>query len=113
MNISLLYTLFFICIMALYPVEAQITGEEILKKMDFNRVYQSLIYSGTMKIQIGNQIRTKNMQVRAVNNNGKKAVVQYTNPEDQGTKCYLPHLHHIFLEFFLHYYSAQKSTMQP
>jgi hypothetical protein len=27
--------------------------------------------------------------------------------------CNIPHLHHILLEFFLHYYSAQKSTIQP
>ncbi len=39
-----------------------------------------------MSIQIGNQIRTKNMQVNAINNNETKAVVQFTNPEDLGTK---------------------------
>lgn len=86
MNKLSLYTLFYICIIAIYPVGAQITGKEILKKMDFNRIYQSLTYSGTMKIQIGNQIRTKKMDVKAINNDEPKAIVQFTNPEDQGTK---------------------------
>lgn len=86
MKMVSLHVLFIICTITVHPLEAQITGEEILEKMDFNRIYKSLIYSGTMSIQIGNQIRTKNMQVSAINNNETKAVVQFTNPEDLGTK---------------------------
>jgi outer membrane lipoprotein-sorting protein len=63
-----------------------LTGEEILDKMDINRDYKSIEYSGSMDITIGKQKRTKTMRANAMGGSETKAVVEYTNPEDRGTK---------------------------
>lgn len=64
-----------------------LTGEEILDRMDRNRDYTTITYSGTMTIHIGDEVRTKAMVTKALNVKGDtKAIVEFTNPEDQGTK---------------------------
>ncbi len=63
-----------------------LTGEEILDKMDVNRDYKSIEYSGSMQITIGKQKRTKTMKATAMGGTETKAIVEYTNPEDKGTK---------------------------
>lgn len=62
------------------------TGEEILAKMDLNRDYKSITYDGEMVITIGKQERTKNMKAVALGGSSTKAIVEYTNPSDRGTK---------------------------
>ncbi len=62
------------------------TGEEILEKMDVNRDFESIQYEGSMLITIGKQKRVKNMKSIAIGGKETKAVVEYTNPEDKGTK---------------------------
>lgn len=63
-----------------------LSGEEILEKMDKNGTFKTISYSGKMIIKIGNQTRTKSMTAKAVSGEIKKAVVEYTNPEDAGTR---------------------------
>ena len=63
-----------------------LTGEEILEKMDSHRDYKTITYVGTMKIYINDKVRTKNMKTEALNSNETKAIVEFTNPEDEGTK---------------------------
>ncbi len=62
------------------------SGEEILDKMDVNRDYESISYEGSMLITIGSQKRVKNMKATAMGGAETKAIVEYTNPEDKGTK---------------------------
>jgi outer membrane lipoprotein-sorting protein len=63
-----------------------LTGEEILARMDKNRDYKTITYSGTMVIHVNNQARTKTMKTEALNREETKAIVEFTNPEDNGTK---------------------------
>lgn len=86
MNFSSFYLCLFVCIGVISEISAQLTGEEILERMDLNRDYKSLIYSGSMKISVGNQVRVKHLEVRVINKDESKAIVHFTNPEDQGTK---------------------------
>ena len=61
-----------------------LTADEILAAMDKNRDYRTVTYTGTMEIQTGGEIRTKNMKVQGEGDS--KAVVEFTNPQDQGVK---------------------------
>ena len=62
-----------------------LTGLELLQKIDENEFYQTIEYSGTMTIHIDDQVRTKKMTTQA-RSEGNKALVEFTNPEDYGTK---------------------------
>ena len=68
--------------------EENITGEEILRKIDENEYYVTIEYTGKMIIHIDDQIRTKELAVQA-RSEGHKALVEFTNPEDYGTKYLL------------------------
>jgi len=61
------------------------TGEEILTQMDANRNHESIVYQGSMTIHINDTRRTKTMKAKALSE-GKKALVTFTNPEDEGTR---------------------------
>ncbi len=63
---------------------AALSGEEILQRMDRNMTFASVSYSGTLAIHSGNAVRTKQMKTVAVGTS--KALVEFTNPEDRGTK---------------------------
>lgn len=63
-----------------------LTGEEILNKMDTHRDYKTITYTGIMKIYINDKVRTKNLKTEALNSDETKAIVEFTNPEDEGTK---------------------------
>jgi outer membrane lipoprotein-sorting protein len=58
--------------------------EDILAKLDANISYESIRYSGRMEITIGGETRYKTMDVIAKGT--KKAFVEFTNPEDRGTR---------------------------
>ncbi|MDG5813956.1 outer membrane lipoprotein-sorting protein [Chitinispirillales bacterium ANBcel5] len=62
------------------------SGDEILLKMDQNRNFSSMQYRATMTIIVGNETRTKEMTVKAISGEERKAMVEFTNPEDRGTK---------------------------
>ncbi|HUX14277.1 MAG TPA: outer membrane lipoprotein-sorting protein [Spirochaetia bacterium] len=61
-----------------------LTGEEILRKVDQNMAYDSISYAATFAIYSGETVRTKQMKAVAVGTS--KALVEFTNPEDNGTK---------------------------
>jgi outer membrane lipoprotein-sorting protein len=61
------------------------TGEQILEKMDDNRDHRTVSAKATMEIHVGEEVRTKTMRIRGVTE-GSLSVVEFTNPEDRGTK---------------------------
>ncbi len=61
-----------------------LSGEEIMERVDKNRVYEKIEYDGKMIIKKGDKIRTKLMHVYAEGE--EKALIEFTNPEDIGTK---------------------------
>lgn len=63
-----------------------LTGEEILTKMDTHRDYQTIEYTGTMEIHVNKKIRKKTLKVKGIVGTKTKAIVEFTNPEDEGTK---------------------------
>jgi len=81
--------LLFIAIVSVFTIlHAQginFTGLEILERIDDNEFYQTIEYNGSMTIYIDDQIRTKELYTLA-KSDGRKALVEFTNPEDYGTK---------------------------
>ena len=63
-----------------------LTGEEILAKMDKHRDYKTITYTGIMSIHVKDKIRIKNLKSEALGGEETKAIVEFTNPEDEGTK---------------------------
>ncbi|MEK6793230.1 MAG: outer membrane lipoprotein-sorting protein [Spirochaetota bacterium] len=61
-----------------------VTGEEILARMDGNRVYKTVTCTAMMRITQGKEVRTKKMFMKGIGET--KAIVKFTNPEDEGTK---------------------------
>lgn len=69
----------------LYSQQASsLSGEEILKKVDDNYVYDTIKYNGIMEIDLGKRKLKKEMQ--AVASGTQNAFVEFTNPEDRGTR---------------------------
>ncbi|HOX14132.1 MAG TPA: outer membrane lipoprotein-sorting protein [Spirochaetia bacterium] len=60
------------------------TAAEILRKVDENQAFQSIEYTGRMEIVLGGDTRVKTMRTWAVGDS--KAFVEFTNPEDRGTR---------------------------
>ncbi len=60
------------------------SGDEILKRMDANTSYQTIEYDGILAIYSGDTVRTKEMKATAMGTS--KAIAEFTNPEDKGTK---------------------------
>ncbi len=63
---------------------ATLSGDEILKRMDANTAYRSIEYDGTLAIYSGDTVRTKEMRASALGTT--RALAEFTNPEDKGTK---------------------------
>lgn len=63
---------------------AAMTADEILAAIDRNRDYSTVTYAGTMEIRIGDEVRVKKMKAMGVG--AEKALVEFTNPQDQGVK---------------------------
>lgn len=72
----------------LYSQVQYIGGLEILKKIDDNEFYRTIEYTGSMIIHIGDQVRTKELYTQA-QSEGHKALVEFMNVEDYGTKYLL------------------------
>jgi outer membrane lipoprotein-sorting protein len=62
-----------------------IDGEELLKKMDVNRDWKSIVSTAKMEIILDDATRVKTMEIAGVSD-GNKSLVRFTNPEDEGTK---------------------------
>ena len=65
------------------PADAP-SAAEILARIDANESFASIEYVGRMEIRIGEELRIKTMRVRAIG--ADKALVEFTNPEDSGTR---------------------------
>ena len=72
-----------LCMMA--AGASAIDGLEILKKMDGNRDWKSMVATAKMEIVIDDETRVKTMEINGVAE-GNKSLVRFTNPEDEGTK---------------------------
>ena len=70
---------------ALMYAQEGLIGLEILERIDENEYYRTIEYTGKMIIHIDDQVRTKEMTAQA-KSDGHKALVEFTNPEDYGTK---------------------------
>ena len=84
----IIFTILCLFSITLNAQEENITGEEILRKIDENEYYDTIEYTGQMIIHIDDQIRTKQLTSQA-RSEGHKALVEFTNPEDYGTKYLL------------------------
>ena len=62
-----------------------IDGAELLKKIDGNRAWKSIVSTAKMAIIIDDETRVKTMEIAGVSA-GNKSLVRFTNPEDEGTK---------------------------
>jgi outer membrane lipoprotein-sorting protein len=66
-------------------ISAQVLGaEEILAKVDANQVFSTIYYEGRMEIVSGARIKVKSMKAWAEGED--KAFIEFTNPEDRGTR---------------------------
>ncbi|MBN1576308.1 MAG: outer membrane lipoprotein-sorting protein [Chitinispirillaceae bacterium] len=62
-----------------------IDGPEILRKMDVNRTWKSVVSTAKMEIIIDDEVRVKAMEISGLSE-GNRSLVRFTNPEDEGTK---------------------------
>jgi len=81
----IIFIILFGCFSLLYGQNLILTGIGILQKIDENEFYKTIEYTGSMTIHIDEEIRTKRMTTQA-KTEGQKALVEFTNPEDYGTK---------------------------
>jgi hypothetical protein len=63
---------------------AALDGGEILKKMDVNRTWRSIVSKATMEIIVNAERRVKTMDIAGLSE-GNRSLVRFTNPEDDGT----------------------------
>jgi outer membrane lipoprotein-sorting protein len=61
-----------------------VNPQDILNAIDKNKNFGTIYYTAKMEIKINNETRTKSMKVWAIGD--QKALVEFTNPEDQGVK---------------------------
>jgi len=67
------------------PVSAQaLSADEILSRVDANQMFSTLYYEGRMEIVSGSRSKIKAM--KAWSEGEDKAFIEFTNPEDRGTK---------------------------
>lgn len=59
-------------------------ADEILRRVDLNQAFRSIEYTGRMEITLAGQTRIKTMKAWALGDT--KAFVEFTNPEDRGTR---------------------------
>jgi outer membrane lipoprotein-sorting protein len=60
------------------------SAEDILSRVDANQVYSTIYYEGRMEIVSGARSKVKTMKAWAEGED--KAFIEFTNPEDRGTK---------------------------
>jgi len=78
-------SVFFIVFIVPLLVEAQtLSGEEIMRRVDKNRVFEKIEYNGKMTIKKGSKILVKTMHSYAEGTD--KGFTEFTNPMDRGTK---------------------------
>jgi len=65
-------------------VLGNLSGEEIMERVDGNRFYEKIEYNGKMTIKKKKKIRVKTMHIYSEGE--EKTLIEFTNPEDRGTK---------------------------
>lgn len=76
----IVFLLFMMTAVSLYAI----TGEEILRNVDANTKFNSIEYTGSMEIHLGDEVRVKKMKAWAVKD--QKAYVEFLNKEDQNIR---------------------------
>lgn len=61
-----------------------LSGAEILRRLDENNLYGTIRYRGTMEIDLGRRVLTK--ELVAVAQGADRAFVEFVNSEDRGTR---------------------------
>jgi hypothetical protein len=61
-----------------------LSAAELMAKIDSNQAFASIEYVARMEIRVGKELRIKSMKAWAIGSD--KAFVEFTNPEDQGTR---------------------------
>ncbi len=75
------------CVVLVFAVSTAaeaLSAEEIIKRVDKNKVYEKIEYNGKMTIKKREKVRVKLMHVYAEGE--EKALIEFINPEDRGTK---------------------------
>lgn len=85
-RVALLFSsLLFLFSYGVSPIAAQaLSAEDILARVDANQVYSTIYYEGKMEIVSGSRIKVKTMKAWAEGE--EKSFIEFTNPEDRGTK---------------------------
>ncbi len=84
-RLSLLFSLFFLFTLGVAPIAAQaLSAKDILARVDANQIYSTIYYEGKMEIVSGSRIKVKTMKAWAEGE--EKSFIEFTNPEDRGTK---------------------------
>lgn len=66
------------------PAQGAPSAAELLSRIDANQAFTSIEYVARMEIRLGKELRIKTM--RAWAEGADKAFVEFTNPEDSGTR---------------------------
>jgi len=74
----------FLCFIVASARSQTLSGDEIIKQADKNKIYDKIEYNGEMTIKKSNKTRVKTMHVFAEGED--KSLIEFTNSEDKGTK---------------------------
>ena len=77
-------TIVFMCFIVVSAQSQTLSGDEIIKRVDKNKIYEKIEYNGKMTIKKSDKIRVKTMHVLAEGED--KSLIEFTNSEDKGTK---------------------------
>ncbi|HKL86282.1 MAG TPA: outer membrane lipoprotein-sorting protein, partial [Treponemataceae bacterium] len=84
-NIQRIFLALLVCSLGInLTAQTNLSGKEILDRMDANQTFKTVSYSGTMTIDLGKRVLVKKMETVA--EGSKKAFVEFLNPEDKGTR---------------------------
>jgi outer membrane lipoprotein-sorting protein len=74
----------FLCFIVVSAQSQTLSGDEIIKRVDKNKIYEKIEYNGKMTIKKAEKVRVKIMHVLAEGSD--KSLIEFTNSEDKGTK---------------------------
>lgn len=77
-------TIVFMCFIVVSAQSQTLSDDEIIKRVDKNKIYEKIEYNGKMTIKKSDKIRVKTMHVLAEGED--KSLIEFTNSEDKGTK---------------------------
>jgi len=74
----------FLCFIVVSAQSQTLSGDEIIKRADKNKIFDKIEYNGKMTIKKSDKVRVKTMHVLAEGED--KSFIEFTNSEDKGTK---------------------------